>query len=116
MKKLQVTLIGMMAVLFLASCGPTTFVIHKEGSKAYYLGSESKELDQMLCNSGDLRQILAETSIPDTLKEEFYRYNCTEEHSKEKVILLYTNFTPQERTQLKSAFRRHGYDINYAPT
>jgi hypothetical protein len=102
------------AVMLLWGCADTTFIISKDG-RAYYLGTKSKSLDAMLCKSGDLERVLSETSILDNLKKEFYRYNCTDEQSKEKVVAIYTFFTPEEKEELKSAFRRHGYDINYVP-
>ncbi|HTZ18829.1 MAG TPA: hypothetical protein VMB78_10370 [Dissulfurispiraceae bacterium] len=102
------------ALALLAGCANTTFIISKN-DRAYYLGTKSRVLDAMLCKSGDLQQILKEVSIPDHLKKEFYRYNCTDEQSKEKIVAIYTFFTPEEKEELKSAFRRHGYDINYVP-
>ncbi len=107
-------LTGIAAAFILWGCAATTFIISKDG-RAYYLGTKSKILNAMLCRSGDLQKILSETSIPEHLKKEFYRYNCTEEQSKEKVVAIYTFFTPEEKEELKSAFRRHGYDINYVP-
>ena len=104
----------LLAVLFFAGCATTTFIVSKDG-RAYYLGTKSNALYNMLCRSGDLEHALAETSVPDDLKKDFYRYNCSEERSREKVISLYTFFTPVEKEELKSAFRRHGYDINYVP-
>ena len=110
-RKLQA---GLLAVLFLAGCAASTFIVSKDG-RAYYLGTKSDAVYRMLCKSGDLEHVLTETSVPDDLKQDFYRYNCSEERSKEKVVSLYTFFTPEEKEQLKSAFRRHGYDINYVP-
>jgi hypothetical protein len=69
----------------------------------------------MICTSGDLEHVLSETTIPDDLKNEFYRYNCADEQSKEKVVAIYTFLTPEEKEQLKRAFRQRGYDINYVP-
>ncbi len=102
------------AAMLLWGCADTTFIISKDG-RAYYLGTKSKILHAMLCKSGDLERILSETSIPEHLKREFYLYNCSEEQSKEKVVAIYTFFTPEEKEELKSAFRQHGYDINYVP-
>jgi hypothetical protein len=98
----------------LAGCSATTFIISKDG-RAYYLGTKSKSLHAMICASGDLKRVLADTTITGDLKDEFYRYNCTDEQSKEKVVALYTFLTPEEKEQLKRAFRRLGYDINYVP-
>jgi len=102
------------AVILLSGCANTTFIISKDG-KAYYLGTKSRNLHAMLCESGDLKRVLAEVAIPDDLKKEFYKYNCSDEQSKEKVVAIYTFFMPEEKEALKSAFRRHGYDINYVP-
>jgi hypothetical protein len=114
MKGLGSFVAGLVAAALLAGCAPTTFIISKDG-RAYYLGRKSQVLHAMLCTSGDLKRVLDETSIPEDLKKEFYRYNCTEEHSKEKVVSLYLFLSPEEKEELKSAFRRYGYTINYVP-
>jgi hypothetical protein len=114
MRRCRRMLTGLLTILFLAGCATTTFIVSKDG-RAYYLGTKSNAMYAMLCKSGDLEHLLAEISVPDDLKKDFYRYNCSEERSKEKVASLYTFFTPAEKEELKSAFRRHGYDINYVP-
>ena len=75
-KSYQILVGGFLITLLLAGCAATTFIISKDG-RAYYLGTKSKSLSAMVCTSGDLEHILSETSIPDNLKDEFYRYNCT---------------------------------------
>jgi hypothetical protein len=114
MKGLGPFVAGLVAAVLLAGCGPTTFIISKDG-RAYYLGRKSQGLHDMICRSGDLKRVLDETSIPEDLRQEFYRYNCTQEHSKEKVVSLYLFLSPEEKEELKSAFRRHGYTINFVP-
>jgi hypothetical protein len=111
---LRAVFAGVVAAALFAGCAPTTFIISKDG-RAYYLGRKSPVLHAMLCTSGDLKRVLDETSIPEELKKDLYRYNCTEEHSKEKVVSLYLFLSPEEKEQLKSAFRRHGYTINFVP-
>ncbi|MGW8273278.1 MAG: hypothetical protein ACWGN7_07815 [Thermodesulfovibrionales bacterium] len=100
--------------LVLLGCAPSTFIISKDG-RAYYFGRESKVLRAMLCDSGDLERILSETIMPDNLKHAFLRYNCSEDRSEKKVIATYLFLNPDERKDLKSAFSRHGYVINYVP-
>ncbi|MGC2063309.1 MAG: hypothetical protein WA610_10030 [Thermodesulfovibrionales bacterium] len=107
-------IIAVLTLGLLAACGPTTFIISKD-NRAYYLGRKSENLHTMLCKSGDLELILSETIMPDDLKKELYRFNCTEERSKEKVLSLYLFLTPEEKEDFKSVFRRHGYTINYVP-
>ncbi|MGE5237449.1 MAG: hypothetical protein ACM3ON_01465 [Chloroflexota bacterium] len=114
MKGSKALFAGLLLAMVVAGCAPTTFIISKDG-RAYYLGRKSESLYNMLCRSGDLERILAETSMPDDLKKEFYRYNCSGERSKEKVVSLYLFLSPEEKEDLQRAFRRHGYTINYVP-
>lgn len=107
-------LVTAMLLTPLVGCGPTTFIISKD-NRAYYLGRKSDSLYEMLCKSGDLEKILSDTSMPEDLKKELYRFTCTEERSKEKVVALYNFLTPEEKEDFKSIFRRHGYTINYVP-
>ena len=100
--------------IFMTGCAPSTFIISKEG-RAYYFGRESKSLHRMLCESGDLEKILAETSIAEDIKKDFYKYNCTEQHSEQKVISLYLFLSPGEKEELKSAFREYNYTVNFVP-
>ncbi len=102
------------AALLFTACQPSTFLISK-GNRAYYFGRQSSSLKQILCDSGDFKKVLRDTKMPEHLKDDFYRYVCTKEASKEKVIALYNFLTPDERKSLKRAFVRHGYAINYVP-
>ena len=99
-------------VLFLIfSCAPSTFLISKSGH-TYYLGRDDKTLRAMLCDSGDLKAILAEADIPDDIKKDLMAYNCTDQHSGQMVISTYLLLSPDEKETLKSAFIRHGYTVN----
>jgi len=82
-------LAAIMLTVFLVGCDSTTFIISKN-SKAYYFGRDSKVLRAMLCDSGELKEILSETTIDEDIRNELYRYNCTDEHSKEKVVSIYS--------------------------
>ena len=104
----------LVTAIFLVGCTATTFIISKD-NRAYYLGRKSDRLYEMICRSGDLEAVLSETSMPDDLKKDLYRYNCTDERSKERVVALYNYLSPDEKEELKTAFRRHGYTINYVP-
>ncbi|MBI4684928.1 MAG: hypothetical protein HY755_06990 [Nitrospirae bacterium] len=101
-------------ILAASGCGPSTFIVSKEG-RAFYFGRESNSIDRILCKTGDLEQILAETNMPDELKKDFYLYSCTAQRSREKIISFYQFLTPDEREDLKRAFRRYDYVINYVP-
>ncbi|NOX19792.1 MAG: hypothetical protein GXO99_00805 [Nitrospirae bacterium] len=104
----------LIASLLLTACQPSTFLISK-GNRAYYFGRQSKSLKKILCDSGDFKKVLRNTRMPEHLKDDFYRYVCTDEASREKVVALYNFLTPDERKSLKRAFVKQGYAINYVP-
>lgn len=92
----------------------STFLVSKDG-QGYFLESNSKTLQVMLCDSGDLQKVLSDTRLSTEMKESFYRFNCTAERSGQKVKELFTAMTPGERKELRLAFKNNGYDINYLP-
>lgn len=100
-------------ILLVSGCS-STFLISKDG-KGYFFGSKSDAIYRMLCDSGDLRKILKDaTRIPETTKEEIYQSNCVN-RSGERVKEIYAAMTPEERKDLRNAFKLNGYDINYLP-
>jgi|SRR5208337_4725086 len=117
MKKIKETgvflLMGiLLAVLFTWGC-TDTFVVTKDG-KSYFFGSKREGFQKMLCASGDLKTILADTQLPSNIKDNLYKFNCVAaEQSKEKVAETYAAMTPEQRRDLRLTFQKHGYDINY---
>ena len=105
---LLIILAGMMLVL--AAC-TDTFLVYKNG-RGYFVGGDSKAKYDMLCASGDLDKILADTHLDAATKDSLNKYNCSEERSPEKVKQLYASFTVEQRKDIKSAFRKNGYEIN----
>lgn len=102
---------GMIAGLVAVGCS-STFRISKEG-RGYMWGSDSKAIYSLLCESGDLKKILADANkLTDDLRNDLYRYNCTSERSGQKIKQIYAVMTPDERKSLRVAFKRNGYDIN----
>ncbi len=98
-------------LLLLAGCA-STFVAGKDG-KAYYLGSGSGSAYRMFCESGDLEAILkATTKLTDEEKTDLYRSNCGPERSPQSVKRVYAGMTPEQRKDLRLAFKNKGYDIN----
>jgi len=100
-----------LCVVLLAGCGPSTFLIDKAGTSAYF-GRNNQYLNKKLCTSDELRLILADADLPGEIESDFYRYTCSEERSYDKVISLYLVLTPAEKLQLKRAFEKHGYEVN----
>lgn len=109
--KKSVLLSGLLPVLFLAACGPSTFIVTKDGYAGYF-GRDQAFLRTLLCVRGDLEAVLASAVLPEEIKSDFRRYVCSEERSYDKVLSLYLFLTPDEKKSLKSAFEKQGYEIN----
>ncbi len=101
------------SILLLSGCS-STFLASRDG-RGYYLGSTSEAAYDMFCRSGDLLRILEDVRLPDDLEKSLYENSCGEMRSGERVRELYTRMTPEERKELRMAFKRQGYDINYLP-
>lgn len=99
---------GMM--LILAAC-TDTFLVYKDG-QGYFLEGDSQAKYDMLCVSGDMDKILADTHLDAVTKDNLNKYNCSEERSPEKVKQLFASLTVAQRKDIKSAFRKNGYEIN----
>ena len=101
------------ALLGLFGCS-STFLASKDG-KGYYIGSGSDAAYRMFCQSGDMLKILNDTKLPQETRDGLYRATCSEERSGARVKDLYGQMSPEQRKDLRQAFRRNGYDINYLP-
>ncbi len=105
--------IVVLAALFVFGCSTNRFIVYKHG-KAYYFASRREGLHHMLCDSGDFKKVLADSSVPQDKKDALYRYNCTQPDSN-KVQALYISLTPDQRKSIREAFEKEGYEINYFP-
>lgn len=110
--KFHLTLI-VLTGLSLAGCS-STFLASKDG-KGYYLGSSSDAARRMFCESGDLKSVLADTRLPGEISIPLYDAACGDVRSPAKVRELYAQMTGEQRKDLRQAFKRRGYDINYIP-
>ena len=104
------TFIVITLLLLLAAGCTSNFLITKDG-KSYFFGSRDDAIYKMLCESGDLKMILAGTKLPDNTKADLYKYNCTAP-SKDKLKEVVSSMTPEQRRDLRLTFQVHGYDIN----
>ena len=106
-------LIVVLVSVFALACS-STFLVFKDG-KAQYFGSNRKDIQELLCSTGDLKKVLEYAeSIDDLTKDSLYRYTCVELNG-EQVKRIYTELTPEQRKDLRLAFRKQGYEINYYP-
>ncbi len=112
MKKVFFFALFLVTAVFLG-CSTNRFMLLKDGHD-YYFGSNRKGLYKMLCESGDLKKVLASSSIPSNVKKDLYRYNCVEP-SADKVQGLYALLSPGEKQSLQNAFEAQGYEINQSP-
>jgi hypothetical protein len=97
-------------VLVAGACTPM-IMVGKEG-RGGFLGNNSKEMNEMLCTSGDLEKVLEATQLSKEMKDDFYRYNCSAERSSDKVKQLYASMTAEQRREVRNAFKQNGYSIN----
>ena len=112
MDNLKTILIAFCITAFAGGCA-STFTLAKEGGREHIFGNKDEELYKMLCESGDLAGILADTPLKGEIKDALYRANCAADRSKEKVKEIYTSLTAGQRRDLRLAFKRHGYEVNY---
>ncbi|BCB95139.1 hypothetical protein JZK55_00610 [Dissulfurispira thermophila] len=108
--RLLIFLAMLLNIALVAGCSDT-FVVTKDG-KSYFFGSNREGFYKMICESGDLDKILADTKLPQNIKDDLYKYNCTASQSRDKVKEIYSSMTPEQRRDLRLAFQLHGYDIN----
>jgi hypothetical protein len=98
-------------LLVFAAVGCTSnFLITKDG-KSYFFGSRDDAIYKMLCESSDLKMILADIKLPTGTKADIYKYNRTEP-SKDKLKVVVSSMTPEQRKDPRLSFQVHGYDIN----
>lgn len=94
------------------ACTPM-FMVGKGERRGGFLGSNSKAMYDMLCASGDLEKVLAATHLMSKeMKDTFYRYNCSAERSSDNLKQLYASMTPEQRKDIRTAFKVNGYTIN----
>lgn len=110
MKKLLIPVITLLSLTFILGCSDT-FLVTKDG-KSYFFGKNREGLYKLLCESGDLSKILNDTHLPQDVKDNLYKYNCTQ-RSGEKVKEIYASLMPEQRRELRFSFQMHGYDINH---
>ena len=101
-----------LAALALSACGPSTFLINRDGVSSYF-GRGGGTLQKRLCAGNDLAAILSDANLPADIREDFTIYSCSKERSSEKVLSLYLFLTPEQKKDLKQAFVRHGYEVNH---
>jgi len=111
MERKAIMILGL-ALLFSACTSNSTFLAYKNG-QGYYLGNSSNAAHDRFCQSGDLKKILADTALTQQTRDELYESNCGPDHTSAKVKKIYASLTADQRKDLRRAFVRNGYEINY---
>lgn len=111
--KLRALLLALVILFVIGGCS-STFTVGKDGRR-YFFGSKADELHKMLCESGDLKRILDDTSLQKEIKGVLYKESCSFERSGERVKEIYASLSAEQRKDLRTAFKRHGYEINHMP-
>ena len=103
---------GIAAMVLLASACTPMFMVGKGEKRGVFLGSNSKAAYDMLCESGDLKDVLEATHLGREMKDNFYQYSCSEERSRDKVKQLYASMTSEQRKDIMDSFKLKGYSVN----
>jgi len=99
-------------VLFLAGgCSSGNFMVYKD-ARSFYITSDRPELKQILCNSGDMDNIVRDSELPATLQLDLKDCVCAPNKDKERLMATLDGMTKEQRAALKAAFRKNGYEIN----
>ena len=106
--------VAIAALALVGSACTSTFLMSRNGH-GYFLGSASSSVYAMLCESGDLKKVLADTKLSPAMQGDLYTYNCSPERSGKMVREIYAAMSPEQRKDLRLAFKHNGYDINYLP-
>lgn len=99
------------STLFMVAGCTNNILVTKHGER-YFLATKQSGLKKLLCDSGDMTEILKEAQLGKPLEQRIYATICSEKVDKEKVLALLDDMTKEEREQLKVAFSRNGYDVN----
>jgi hypothetical protein len=106
--------ISIMVTALVTSACSSTFLVYKQG-KGFFLENNSKDKFELFCTSGDFEKVLADTQLDKKMRDDLYKYNCLDERSTEKILEVYATMTVAQRKDLRTAFRKNGYAINYGP-
>jgi hypothetical protein len=95
----------------MAGCGGPNFMVYKN-SKHFYVTSNGQSLRTVLCDSGDMDRIARDSNLPEKLQQEIKGEICASKKVKERLLATLEGMSPEQRKDLKMAFRKNDYDIN----
>lgn len=101
----------LVAALLMTGCSSGNFMVYKD-AKHFYVTSTGPELKRILCDSGDMDRIAVDSKLPQQLQQDLKEGICGSNKVKERLMALLEGMTKEQRSSLKEAFRKNGYDIN----
>ena len=110
--RLKSVLAVLTAMLLTSGCA-TTFLVSKD-CYTYYFGSTQEELHRILCGTGDLQKILDDSKLPQDARDSLYRFQCVD-RSHDDVVRTYAALSGSQKSMLREAFIKNGYEINARP-
>lgn len=110
-QKIWTLAIAVAALLGLGGCSSNNFLVYKD-AKHFYVTSNGPELKRILCDSGDMDKIAVDSKLPAQLQKDLKDGICSNNKVKERLMALLEGMTKEQRSSLKDAFRKNGYDIN----
>ncbi len=111
MQRMFVCAVLVVAALVVGGCSSNNFLVYKD-AKHFYVTSNGPELRRVLCDSGDMDKINKDSKLPDALQKELKEGICGTNKVKDHLIATLDKMTKEQRSALKDAFRKNGYDIN----
>jgi len=108
-KRLMLVIAGM--ALITGAC-TSLFMVGKGEERGVFLGSNSKAAFEMLCTSGELKEVLEATHLNRETKDTLYKYNCSDERSSDKFQQVFASMTPDQKQDIMNAFKEKGFAIN----
>jgi len=103
------------ALLIMSSngCSSGNFLVNKS-SKSFYLTSNSPDLKQILCDSGDMDVIVQDSELPVPLQKTLKESICDPGKDRGRLLYILGELTNEQRVSFKKAFLKNGYEINKA--
>lgn len=98
-------------VIMLAGCSSGDFMVSKD-THHFYVTSTGPELKRVLCDSGDMDEIVRDSKLPAALQKDLKDGVCAPNKVKQLLMATLKGMTKGQRTALEDAFRQNGYSVN----
>jgi hypothetical protein len=101
----------LIAALAAAGCASRKFVVYKEGA-SFHVTGDTERRKKLLCDSGDIDRVLADSGLPAAMQAEFRDCICGPAGQRQRLAGILAGMTDGQYAALKEAFVKNGYEIN----